>query len=449
MSSLYLPAEKNLHSLSLEQAVLASLMSINHSVDSLPVDFVVDAFFAERHHIMFSAIAALAEKSKPYDAVMVSGYLADRDQLDTIGGDEYLMKLLAESPASLFNLASYAQKMMQLLAKRRAFAALQNAQAALLTSPEQSAEEVVNGAIATCLESFGQSAEKADLEPVDDLMRQFAQRMMNPVARRGYDTGFYQLTEMTSGFLGGQLIVIGARPGLGKTTLALNMLDAIMVSSGKQGLFFSMEMGADELTDRYVASLSGVPLTCIKTGAMSEEQRIRVTHAALQAKTTRKLHIAAPDVLTPQGLLMSCRKAQRRGEIGAIVVDYLQLMRSPAHAQNRLQEVSEISRSLKALARQMNCPVIALSQLNRDVEKNDRKPRSSDLRESGQIEQDCDLILMLHRDAPKKDEAPIDTTELILTKHRNGATGTIPLLFQGQFSRYVDITPDAFEGYSV
>ena len=331
----------------------------------------------------------------------------------------------------------------------RAFAALQSAQAALLTNPEQSPEEVVNGAIATCLESFGQSAEKADLESVDDLMRRFAERLTNPVARRGYDTGFYQLTEMTSGFLGGQLIVIGARPGLGKTTLALNMLDAIMVSSGKQGLFFSMEMGADELTDRYVASLSGVPLTCIKTGVMSDSQRLQVSHAALQAKNTRKLHISAPDVLTPQGLLMSCRKAQRRGEIGAIVVDYLQLMRSPAHAQNRLQEVSEISRSLKALARQMNCPVIALSQLNRDVEKNDRKPRSSDLRESGQIEQDCDLILMLHRDASKKDEAPINTTELILTKHRNGATGTIPLLFQGQFSRYVDITQDAFEGYSV
>lgn len=447
MTTSFFPAEKNLHSVALEQAVLSSLMSIHDSVDSLPTEFAAAAFFVEQHQMIYTAITKLVAASKPYDAVMVMGYLTDHEQLDFVGGESFLVKLLADSPSSLFNLPSYAQKLLELLARRRALAALQQAQAALLTSPDQNVADVIGGAITGCLESFATDGSKKSMEGVDALMKSFALRTLNPVERRGYDTGFYPLTQMTSGFVAGQLIVIGARPALGKTTLALNMLDAIMLSSGKQGLFFSLEMDADQLTDRYIASLSSVPLSCIKTGSMSEEQRRRVIEVARSVTQTRKLVIDAPDSLSPQSLLMSCRKAQRQGEIGAIVVDYLQLMRSPAHAQNRLQEISEISRSLKALARQMNCPVIALSQLNRELEKTGRRPRSADLRESGQIEQDCDMILMLHREPPAEGKPPSDITELILTKHRNGETGTIPILFQGQFSRYVDATPEAFEGY--
>lgn len=444
------PLEDNLHRIGLEQAVLAALMSIDNSIESLPSGFGKEAFYSDRHQIIYTAIESLGTAQKPYDALMVHGWLVDHRQDTQAGGEPYLMELLANSPASLFNLPEYAKTLLDLLARRKALAAIDKARLALLTDTNSSAADVIGGALTASLESFDHADNR---EPVN--LKQATQRMVsriqNPVMRRGYDTGFYPLTAMTSGFSAGQLIVIAARPGLGKTTLALNMLDAVMLSSKKLGLFFSMEMSADELMDRYVSSLASVPLSAIKTGQMSEAQESEVWRVSAEALQSRNLIIDDRERRTPQDILMTARKYKRQSEIGAIVVDYLQLMSSPAHSGDRTQEVGEISRSLKALAKQLGCPVIALAQLNREVTKFNRKPRLSDIRESGQIEQDADIVMFLHRDEPKEDKdgnAPPCTgvTELILAKHRNGAVGTIKLVFQGQYSRYVDLTPDALVG---
>lgn len=438
-----------LYKIGLEQALLASLMSIKDAIDRLPEGFTAELFFAERHQLIFKAITDLAKNSKPYDAVMVSGWLTDRSKIADVGGEAYLIEMLANSPAS-YNMTAYALQLIDLAARRRAMVALDRARAQLLSQPDMTAGDVIGGAVAGALEAFDDS-QAQEVTPLKSIMSEVISNIENPEDRMGYDTGFFQLTQMLSGLSAGQMVVIAARPGMGKTAIALNILDAVMLSSGKQGLFFSMEMGERELLERHISSVAAVPLSCIRNPkTLNEAHKAQVYKAAGEIMQTRKLTIDARSSRTPQDLLMQARKTQRKGAIGAIVVDYIQLMRVHG-AGNREQEVAECSRALKAMAKDLGCPIIALAQLNREVTKDARKPRLSDLRESGQIEQDADVIMFLHRDDPNakkssRDDSPPQpegVTDLIIAKHRNGAVGTIKLMFQGQYTRYVELTPDS------
>lgn len=438
-----------LYKIGLEQAVLASLMSIKDALDRLPDGFTAELFFAERHQLIFKAITDLAKNSKPYDAVMVSGWLTDRSKIDDVGGESYLIDMLANSPAS-YNMSAYALQLIDLAARRRAMVALDRARAQLLSQPDMTAGDVIGGAVAGALEAFDDS-QAQEITPLKSLMSEVISNIESPQDRMGYDTGFFQLTQMLSGLSAGQMVVIAGRPGMGKTAIALNILDAVMLSSGKQGLFFSMEMGERELLERHISSVAAVPLSCIRDPkTLNEAHKAQVYKTAGEIMQTRKLVIDARSSRTPQDLLMQARKTQRKGGIACIVVDYIQLMRVHG-AGNREQEVAECSRALKAMAKDLGCPIIALAQLNREVTKDARKPRLSDLRESGQIEQDADVIMFLHRDDPNakkssRDDSPPQpegVTDLIIAKHRNGPVGTIKLMFQGQYTRYVELTPDS------
>lgn len=439
-----------LYKIGLEQALLASLMGIKDAIDRLPSGFTAELFFAERHQLIFKAITDLAKNSKPYDAVMVSGWLTDRSKIADVGGESYLIDMLTNSPAS-YNMNAYALQLIDLAARRRAMVALDRARAQLLSQPDMTAGDVIGGAVAGALEAFGDS-QAQDITPLKTLMQQISESVEHPVVQSGYDTGFFQLNQMLNGGLvAGQLVVIGARPGMGKTAIALNILDAIMLSSGKQGLFFSMEMGDRELLERHISSVGAIPLSLIRNPIeMRIANKADFWRVSAEIIKTRKLVIDARSSRSPQDILMQARKTMRHGAVACIVVDYLQLMKVHG-ASNREQEVAECSRALKAIAKDLGCPVIALAQLNRDTAKENRKPKISDIRDSGQIEQDADIIMLLHRDDPNakkssRDDSPPQpegVTDLIIAKHRNGAVGTIKLMFQGQYTRYVELTPES------
>lgn len=433
---------ESLYKISFEQAVLTALMTINGSIESLPAGFDRHVFFAERHQLIYAAICALDRKNQPYDATMVFEEIKDNGTLELAGGEPYLLQLLAESPASLYNIGAYADKLVDLAARRQALNALDTARSHLLSNPDSPAQEVIAGAVAGALESC---ADNADSESdVKELMRGFIHNIENPnPLKRGYHTGFEQLTNTLNGLRAGQLIVVGARPGLGKTTLAMNIADGVMADTGKQVLFFSMEMEKPELMERYMSSVTGVPLHNIRSGQLSDEQRSEIFRKSAVILQERKLTIDDQSKRAPHQIMLTARRAMRKAPVGLIVVDYLQLMTHPEYRENRFQEISAISRDLKAMAKDLGCPVLALAQLNREAAKPGVKPRIDHMGESGQIERDADVILLLHRDEiEKNDDAPPEhmpgETELIIAKHRNGPKGTIKLIFEASCSRYVE-----------
>jgi replicative DNA helicase len=269
----------------------------------------------------------------------------------------------------------------------------------------------------------------------------------NPDKLRGLATGFSDFDKITGGLRPGDLVVVAGRPSMGKTTLAINMAEyaAINPQIRASVAVFSMEMPSEQLVTRMLSSIGSVPLNSLRSGRISDEDWVRITGATSQLSEA-KVFIDETPALTPTELRARARRVKREHGLGLVVVDYMQLMQVPGTKENRATEIAEISRGLKALAKELSVPVIALSQLNRSVEQREhKKPVMSDLRESGAIEQDADMILLIYReevynkDTPKKGIAEID-----LAKHRNGEIGTFLLTFQGQYTRFANYAPDAY-----
>ena len=270
----------------------------------------------------------------------------------------------------------------------------------------------------------------------------------NPNKLRGLASGFTDFDHKTGGLRGGDLIVIAGRPSMGKTTLALNIAEYAAVSPDSKAAvaIFSMEMPSEQLVTRMLASIGHVPLNSIRSGHISDDDWVRITAATSQLSEAR-IFIDETSALTPTELRARARRIKREANgLDLIVVDYLQLMQVPGTQENRATEIAEISRGLKALAKELDVPVIAVSQLNRGVEQRvDKKPVMSDLRESGAIEQDADMILLIYRDeAYDKNSTRKGIADIDLAKHRNGETGTFHLTFQGQYTRFINFAPDAY-----
>ena len=440
------------HSIEAEQAVLGGLLLDPAAWDNVADVLTADDFYRADHKVIFQAIASLAAISKPTDVVTVVGELERRSELEQAGGQITVLTLSRDTPTAA-NVRAYADIVRERSILRQLVTAGSEIASAVFNNDGETARELVDKAEQKVFEiaemgfrgKQGAQAVRALLPGVID---QIDEAFANPDSLRGLPTGFADFDKMTGGLRPGDLVIVAGRPSMGKTTLAVNMAEyAALHTRNKPAsvAIFSMEMPSEQVITRMLSSIGGVPLHNLRSGKISDDDWVRITSATSQLSEA-KIFIDETPALSPTELRARSRRVKREHGLDLIVVDYLQLMQVPGNKENRATEISEISRGLKVLAKELSCPVIALSQLNRGVEQREnKKPVMSDLRESGAIEQDADMILLIYREevydrqTTKKGIAEID-----LVKHRNGEIGTFVLTFQGQFTRFANYVPDTY-----
>jgi replicative DNA helicase len=440
------------HSIEAEQAVLGGLLLDPAAWDNVADVIVAEDFYRPDHKLIFQAIGALAGTSKPSDVVTVVGELERRSELEQAGGLAYLGSLARDTPTAA-NVRAYADIVRERSILRQLVTAGSEIAAAVFNNDGETARELVDKAEQKVFEIAemgfrGKQGAQAVRSLLPGVIDQIDEAYANPDKLRGLPTGFADFDKMTGGLRPGDLVIVAGRPSMGKTTLAVNMAEyAALHTRDKPAsvAIFSMEMPSEQVITRMLSSIGGVPLHNLRSGRISDDDWVRITSATSQLSEA-KIFIDETPALSPTELRARARRIKREHGLDLIVVDYLQLMQVPGNKENRATEIAEISRGLKVLAKELTCPVIALSQLNRGVEQREsKKPVMSDLRESGSIEQDADMILLIYREevydrnTTKKGIAEID-----LVKHRNGEIGTFVLTFQGQFTRFANYVPDAY-----
>jgi replicative DNA helicase len=437
------------HSVEAEQAVLGALMLDNVAWDAIADFLIPDDFYRPDHRLVFEAIAEVAGRNQPCDAVTLSDYLERKGKLDEAGGLAYL-GTLARDTASAANVRAYAQLVRERSVLRQLIAVGNSIAASAFNTEGRETRELVDDAERRVFEiaergtrgRMGAVAIGTLLGSVVDRIDELHQA---PGKLTGLATGFANLDSMTNGLQPGDLIIVAGRPSMGKTTLAVNIAENAVLGEGKSALVFSMEMSAEQLTLRMLASIGRIDQTHLRSGRLADDDWNRLDSAMSQLQSTR-LYIDETPALTPTEVQARARRMKREKGLDLIVIDYLQLMNVPGTKENRATEISEISRSLKALAKELKVPVIALSQLNRGVEqRQDKKPVMSDLRESGALEQDADVILLIYREevydpnTPKKGIA-----DIIVAKQRNGPIGEVKLTFLGKYTKFESFVPDSY-----
>ncbi|HKT72721.1 MAG TPA: replicative DNA helicase [Steroidobacteraceae bacterium] len=440
------------HSVEAEQAVLGGLM-----LDAAAWDNVADAlraedFYRHDHKLIFEAIGTLAGDAKPCDVVTVVGELERTSQLDSAGGLAYVGSLARDTPTAA-NVRAYADIVRERSLLRQLIHAGTEIASAVFTNEGETARELVDRAEQKVFEIAemgfrgrqGAVAVRALLPAVID---QIDDAYTNPDSLRGLPTGFSDFDKLTGGLRPGDLVIVAGRPSMGKTTLAVNMAEYAALRPGEKRAsvaIFSMEMPSEQVITRMLSSIGGVPLQNLRSGRITDDDWVRITSATSQLSEA-KIFVDETPALTPTDLRARARRVKREHGLDLIVVDYLQLMQVPGSKENRATEIAEISRGLKVLAKELACPVIALSQLNRGVEQREnKKPVMSDLRESGAIEQDADMILLIYREEVyDRNTTRKGIAEIDLVKHRNGEIGTFVLTFQGQFTRFANYAPDSY-----
>ncbi len=440
------------HSVEAEQSVLGGLLLDASAWDSVADVVRGDDFYRPDHRLIFEAIGHLASQGKPCDVITVGAQLERTARLVEAGGRAYLGTLARDTPSAV-NVRFYAEIVRERALLRRLATAGTEIASSVFRNGGETARELVDRAERLVFEiaEMGSRGKFAGAVPIQTLMPglidQIDEWHVNPGGLRGLPTGFEDFDRKTGGLRPGDLVVVAGRPSMGKTTLAVNMAEyAALKGDIKASVaIFSMEMPADQLMTRMLSSIGRVSLAHIRSGQISDDDWPRISGAAGQLSEAR-IFIDETPSLTPTELRARARRVKREHGLDLVVVDYLQLMQVPGNKENRATEIAEISRGLKALAKELSCPVIALSQLNRGVEqRSDKKPVMSDLRESGAIEQDADMILLIYREEVyDKNTTKKGIAEIDLAKHRNGETGTFLLTFQGQYARFVNYAPDSY-----
>lgn len=438
------------HSIQAEQSVLGGLLLDNQTWDTVADRVIETDFYLKDHRLIFRAIADLADKQKPFDVVTLSEVLEKTGSLQEIGGLAYLSMLAKDTPSAA-NIGAYADIVRERSVLRQlihvgtdisdsAFNLEGRDTAELLESAErqvfQIAEQRARG-------QGGFTSIKSLLAKAVDKIEMLYEQEGSIT---GAATGFTDFDEMTSGLQASDLIIVAGRPSMGKTTFAMNMAENIAIKSDKPVAVFSMEMPGDALAMRMMSSLGRIDQHRVRTGKLEDDEWPRLT-SAINLLAETKMFIDDTPALTPTEVRSRARRLMREhGQLGLIVLDYLQLMQSPASGDNRVQQISDISRGLKALAKELNVPVIALSQLNRNLEQRpNKRPVMSDLRESGSIEQDADVIVFIYRDEVyNPDSSDKGTAEIIIGKQRNGPIGTTRLTFLGQYTRFENFAPNPY-----
>ena len=437
------------HSVEAEQAVLGGLMLDANAWDAVADVVTAGDFYRRDHRLIFEAITEVVEQRGSCDAVTISELLERRGRLEEIGGLAYLGTIARDTPSAA-NVRAYAEIIRERSTLRQLVSAGGEIAAAALDGKGRSASELVDEAERRVFEIAERGSRgRAGFIAVRDVLPRTIDRLdllhQTPGEIRGVPTGFTQLDRKTTGLQSGDLVVIAGRPSMGKTTLAVNIAENAAIAKGVPSAIFSMEMSAEQLTLRLISSLGRVNQSHLRTGNFSEEDWSRIQGAMAQLSAA-PLFVDETPSLTPTEVRARARRLKRERGLGLVVVDYLQLMQVPGTKENRATEISEISRSLKALAKELQVPVVALSQLNRAVEqRNDKKPVMSDLRESGAIEQDSDLILLIYREEvydPNTTRKGI--ADIIIAKQRNGPIGEVQLTFLGEYTRFENLVAESY-----
>ena len=434
------------HSIEAEQSLLGSLLLDNQAFDRVADLVTGEDFYRDDHRRIWRHIARLIEAAKPADVVTVSESVEASEDKDKTGGPAYLGALAQNTPSAL-NIRRYAELVRERAVQRRlAQVATGIAEEALNPGGKEVGQllDEAESRIFQIAES-GARRDQGLLEIKPVLAKVFERidhlyHRDNPSDVTGVPTGYTRIDQMTSGLQAGDLIVIAARPSMGKTALALNIAEHVAVDNGLPVAVFSMEMSSTQLAMRMLGSIARVDQHKMRTGKLNDKEWGDLSDAMAKLHET-PLFIDEGGALTALEVRARARRLKRQySKLGLIVIDYLQLMAASSQGENRATEISEISRSLKAMAKELDVPVVALSQLNRAVDQRpDRRPVMSDLRESGAIEQDADVILFIYREVVYKPDLPEDQrglAEVIIGKQRNGPIGTIKLTFLGQHTRF-------------
>jgi replicative DNA helicase len=432
------------HSLEAEQSVLGGLLLDNEAVDKVG-DVVSDTdFYSEAHRHIYQHVVGLVADGKPADVVTVSESLASTQKLDYIGGLAYLGALVQNVPTAA-NIRHYAQIVRDRSILRQLAATAGDIADAAYNPLGRSAKEVLDQAEAKVLHIAEQGSRGTQqFQEIGTLLAGVVERIEtlynrdDPSDVTGVPTGFSDLDRMTSGLQPGDLVVVAGRPSMGKTALALNIGEHVALTAGLPVVVFSMEMGASQLALRMIGSVGRLDQHKLRTGRLASEDWEKLT-AALGRLNEAPILIDETPALNAIEVRSRARRLMKTyGKLGLVIVDYLQLMQASTSGENRATEISEISRSMKALAKELRVPVMALSQLNRSLEQRpNKRPVMSDLRESGAIEQDADLILFIYRDEVyNPDTQEKGVAEIIIGKQRNGPIGTVRLTFLGEYTRF-------------
>ena len=438
------------HSVEAEQSVLGGLLLDNLAWDRAAELLTDSDFYRWEHRLIWGAIAALVQRSKPADVITVFEQLQSQGRADDSGGLVYL-NALAQSVPSAANMRRYAEIVRERAILRKLIKASDEIATAAFNRDGRAVVQILDDAEAKILKIGEEGARQREgFQGIDKLVVALLDRVTELAENGAEDvtgvrTGYYDLDSMTAGLQKGDLIVLAARPSMGKTALALNIAEHVAVAEELPALVFSMEMGASQLALRMVGSLGRINQQHLRTGKLADDEWGRLAEA-VEKLGAAQIFIDETAALTVAELRARARRMARQfgGTLGLIVVDYLQLMSgSSGSDENRATELGEISRGLKALAKELQCPVLALSQLNRSVEsRNDKRPMMSDLRESGAIEQDADIIMFIYRDEYyHKDSKDAGIAEVIVAKQRNGPVGTLKLTFLKPLTKFENLAP--------
>ena len=439
------------HSIEAEQSVLGGLLIDNEAWERVADILVEQDFYRRDHRLVFAAVRALADQGRPFDTVTTADSLESQSILEEAGGLAYLGELARYTPSSA-NIGAYAE----IVRERSVLRALSRVGTDIAESALQSEGRTSFDLLDLAERKVFELAERGvrgqrAYAPIQEVLTKVADRIDTLFSRddpiTGVATGFEELDARTAGLQPSDLIIVAGRPSMGKTSLLGNLVEEAAIKQRLPVAVFSMEMPAEQLTMRMLSSLGHIDQHRVRTGRLQDSDWPRLTSALAILNDTR-IFIDDTPLLTPTELRARCRRLKREHDLGLVVVDYLQLMRVQGSIENRATEISEISRALKSLARELEVPVITASQLNRSLENRpDKRPVMSDLRESGAIEQDADVILFIYRDEVyNEDSENKGKAEIIIGKQRNGPVGTVMLRFLGQHTRFENDMPDSFEG---
>ena len=443
------------HSIEAEQSVLGGLLLSGLSNDSSAWDTIADKvvetdFYRQDHRLIFRAIADLAEDNKPLDLITVSEWLKQRNELENAGGFVYLATMAKDTPSAA-NIKAYAEIVREKSILRQLISVGTGIADSAFNSQGRASKELLDEAEQKVFKIAEHGSKQGQVfKPLKKLLKVTLEHIeeLSKINTNitGVSTGYTDLDEMTSGLQKGDLVIVAGRPSMGKTTFSMNIAEYAAAHKKLPTAIFSMEMPAEQLTLRMLSSMGRVDQHRLRTGKLTDEDWPRVA-TAVKIFSDVPMFIDDSPALSPTEVRARARRLMREhGQLGLIVLDYLQLMQTGAATENRATEISEISRSLKALAKELSVPVIALSQLNRSLEQRpNKRPVMSDLRESGAIEQDADIIIFIYRDEVYNPESPDKgTAEIIIAKQRNGPIGTCRLTFLGKYTRFENYTPDVY-----
>lgn len=435
------------HSIEGERAVLGGLLLSSRAWEQV-ADLLHEAdFYREDHRLIFRAIYELNDVAKPCDAVTVTEWFRAHGKADQIDGGGYISELVNNTPSAA-NVGAYAEIVREKSILRQLIDAGTTITSGAFTSDGRNSEELLEEAERMVFGIADQGARgKSGFVSIQETMKEAINKIqeLNEFEGEitGISTGFGDFDKLTAGLQKSDLVIVAGRPAMGKTTFAMNIAEHAAIKHGVAVAIFSMEMSSLQLVMRLFSSLGQIEQNKLRTGGLTDMDWPKLT-SAMNLLHKSKIFIDETPALSPAELRARARRLKREHDIGLIVVDYLQLMAVPGTRENRATEIAEISRSLKTIAKELNLPVVALSQLNRSLEQRpNKRPVMADLRESGSIEQDADLIVFIYRDEVYNAEtAEKGKAEIIIGKHRNGETGTINLTWQGHWLRFVNFAPE-------